>query len=104
MTTKIEKQMALDKEYCNSISWLLLNFVVEELLGEEKITFDERVKVNSFLGMMYRTFDVPNDFLAYNSQKTAKLHGYQKGVVKLIDKTIKRIKEKGYVDDDPKKI
>lgn len=104
MTTKIEKQVAIDREYCSSISWLLLNFAVEEQLAENTITFDERVVVNSFLGMMYRSFDVPRDFLIYSSQKTAKLHGYQVGVVRLIDMTIQHIKERGYADDDPRKV
>ena len=104
MTTKIERQIGVDPEYCSSISWLLLNFAVEEILAEAKISFDERVVINSFLSTMYRTFDIPSDFLAYSSQKTAKLHGYQTGVVRLIDMTIQHIKEKGYVDDDPKKI
>ena len=54
--------------------------------------------------MMYRSFDVPRDFLIYSSQKTAKLHGYQVGVVRLIDMTIQHIKERGYADDDPRKV
>ena len=104
MTTKIEKQIAIDTEYCSSISWLLLNFAVEEQLAENKITFEERVIVNSFLSKMYHTFDIPRNFLVYSSQKTAKLHGYQIGVVRLIDMTIQHIKERGYVDDDPHKV
>lgn len=104
MTTQVEKQIAIDREYCSSISRLLLNFAVEEQLAEKTITFEERVIVNSFLGKMYHTFDVPRDFLIYSSQKTAKLHGYQIGVVRLLDMTIQHIKEKGYVDDDPRKI
>lgn len=104
MTTKVEKQIAQDRNYCSTISWLLLNFAVEEQLNDQIISFEESVVLNSFLGVMHRMNDIPEDFLKLNNQKTIRLHGYQIGVVKLIDKTIMHIKTKGYVDDDPHKV